>query len=397
MSKKLILTSFLVHGTMCQVMALLDETGALELQVHPSGDETILGNIYVGKVNKIMPEIRGAFIDIRPNFSCYFSLDENDGKNLKAGDELLVQVEQEALKSKVPKVTANLNLTGKYMVVKLGRKELGISAKLDREARRRLKNWVEPFKREDCGIIVRTNAANASKEEILKELFELYERLDVVVKKGRTRTCYSLVERAVPYYIHELRSLKDGELEKVITDIPEVYEVISSYLAQFQPGLAGQLQFYEDRMLPLHKLFSLERELADALKQKIWLKSGGFLVIQQTEAFVAIDVNSGKFNGKKKASETYRKINLEAAREIARQLRIRNLYGIILVDFINMENPDHQDELLHVLAACCRKDPVKTNVVDMTRLQITEITRKKTRKSLYEQISTLRGAKEGDV
>ncbi|MCH1983523.1 ribonuclease E/G [Ruminococcus sp. OA3] len=397
MGKKLILTGFSIYDTKCRVMAVLDETGVLELQVHPLEDDTILGNIYIGKVNKVMPEIKGAFIDIKPNFPCYLSLDECETRGLKAGDELLVQVEQEALKSKVPKVTVNLNLAGKFMVVTLGRKELGISSRLDRDVRRSLKKWMEPYKREDCGIIMRTNAAGASEEEILKELSELYQRLDTVLLKGRTRTCYSLVEQAVPYYIQELKNLKDGELEKFITDIPEIYESINSYLTEYQPGSSRMLQFYEDRLLPLHKLFSLEREVSNALRQKIWLRSGGFLVIQQTEAFVAIDVNSGKYSGKKKASETYRKINLEAAREIARQLRIRNLYGIILVDFINMDNPDHQDELLHVLSACCKKDPVKTNVIDMTRLQIVEITRKKTRKSLHEQISTLRGAKEGDV
>ncbi|WP_411335395.1 ribonuclease E/G [Ruminococcus gauvreauii] len=397
MSKKLIMTGFPIHDTMCRVMAVLDETGVVELQVHPCEDDTILGNIYIGKVNKVMPEIKGAFVDIKPNVPCYLSLEEAGMEGLRAGDELLVQVEQEALKSKVPKVTANLSLAGKFMVVTLGRKELGISSRLDREVRRSLKKWMEPYKREDCGVIIRTNAAGASKEEVLKELFELYQRMDTVLLKGRTRTCYSLAEQAVPYYIRELKNHKDGDLEKIITDIPEIHENIHGYLTAYQPEKSQMLQLYEDRMLPLYKLFSLEKEVSDALRQKIWLKSGGFLVIQQTEAFVAIDVNSGKFSGKKKASETYRKINLEAAREIARQLRIRNLYGIILVDFINMDNPDHQDELLHVLSSCCRKDPVRTNVVDMTRLQIVEITRKKTRKSLHEQIGTLKGAKEGYV
>ncbi len=149
-------------------------------------------------------------------------------------------------------------------------------------------------------MIIRTNAAGASKEEVLKELFELYQRMDTVLLKGRTRTCYSLAEQAVPYYIRELKNQKDGDLEKIITDIPEIHENIHGYLTAYQPEKSQMLQFYEDRMLPLYKLFSLEKEVSDALRQKIWLKSGGFLVIQQTEAFVAIDVNSGKFSGKRK-------------------------------------------------------------------------------------------------
>ena len=150
------------------------------------------------------------------------------------------------------------------------------------------------------------------------------------------------------------------------------------------------LRFYEDSLLPLYKLYRLETALEEIASEKVWLKSGGYLVIQQTEAFVSIDVNSGKFAGKKKAEETYRKINLEAAAQIARQLRLRNLSGIILIDFINMDNSDHKEELLHVLQKYLRKDPVKGVVVDMTKLNIVEVTRKKVRRPLFEDLSELR-------
>ena len=149
------------------------------------------------------------------------------------------------------------------------------------------------------------------------------------------------------------------------------------------------LTFYQDKLLPLYKLYNLEGAIEEIYKEKIWLNSGGFLVIQQTEAFVSVDVNSGKYTGKKKAEETYRKINLEAAAEISRQIRLRNLSGIILMDFINMDNPDHQDELFHVLQKYLRKDPVKSKAIDITPLHILEMTRQKVRRPVIEDLRML--------
>ena len=166
-------------------------------------------------------------------------------------------------------------------------------------------------------------------------------------------------------------------------------KTITGYLEEISPELNEKLRFYQDKLLPLYKLYRVETALETVQKEKIWLNSGGFIVIQQTEAFVSIDVNSGKFTGKKKMQETYRKINLEAAKEIARQLRLRNLSGIILIDFINMENQDHQDELFHVLQKYLRKDPVKAKAVDITPLHILELTRKKVRKPVIEEIREL--------
>ena len=187
-----------------------------------------------------------------------------------------------------------------------------------------------------------------------------------------------------------VRDIYSRNLEEIITDIPGIYEKLKEYLKDFIPEEADKLSFYEDKLLPLHKLYRLEHALDEVQQEKIWLKSGGFLVIQQTEAFVSIDVNSGKYTGKKKAEETYRKINLEASEEIARQIRLRNLSGIILIDFINMQNPDHQDELFHVLQKYLRKDPVKARAVDITPLHILEMTRKKVRKPVREEILEIR-------
>ena len=179
-------------------------------------------------------------------------------------------------------------------------------------------------------------------------------------------------------------------LEEIVTDDPQIYLNLQELLHMERTLDISLLRFYEDSLLPLYKLYRLETALEEIASEKVWLKSGGYLVIQQTEAFVSIDVNSGKFAGKKKAEETYRKINLEAAAQIARQLRLRNLSGIILIDFINMDNSDHKEELLHVLQKYLRKDPVKGVVVDMTKLNIVEVTRKKVRRPLFEDLSELR-------
>ena len=167
----------------------------------------------------------------------------------------------------------------------------------------------------------------------------LKKQYEKVAVHGRNRTCYSLLYEAEPFYLAAVRDVYTRDLDEIVTDIPEIHEKIFAYLSEFQPDKLEILKRYQDKLLPLYKLYSLEGVIDEVCHEKIWLKSGGFLVIQQTEAFVSIDVNSGKYTGKKKAEETYRKINLEAAAEIARQIRLRNLSGIILVDFINMEKP----------------------------------------------------------
>ena len=187
-----------------------------------------------------------------------------------------------------------------------------------------------------------------------------------------------------------IRDAYSYDIEEIVTDVPAVYERVSDYLKEFSPSQAEKLVFYKDELLPLYKLHSVESALDEIQQEKVWLKTGGFLVIQQTEAFVSIDVNSGKYVGKKKAEETYRKINLEAAEEIARQLRLRNLSGIILIDFINMEHADHRDELFYVLQKHLRKDSVKCKAVDITPLNIMEMTRKKVRRPLIEDIDEIK-------
>lgn len=374
----------------------------MELMLEEKGKKSILGNIYVGQVENIAANIQAAFVMIDPDTRCYLPL--SDVKNpvfssgrtgdapLRPGDMLLVQVSREAMKGKLPAVTTNLNFTGKYLVLTTGEKKIGFSKKLIQEEKNKLNKWLEEERAvspREYGIVVRTNAGEASKEEFLTELSFLKRLYEKTAVYGRSRTCFSCVYETEPFYMNAVRDTYSKHLDEIVTDIPEVFEHIVTYLKEVSHGEENKVRLYEDALLPLYKLYRIGMVLEEVQKQKVWLKSGGFLVIQQTEAFVSIDVNSGKFTGKKKAEETYRKINLEAAGEIARQLRLRNLSGIILIDFINMENPDHQDELFHVLQKHLRKDSVKAKAVDITPLHILEMTRKKVRRPLSEDLKEI--------
>lgn len=386
----------------CTVAALSEEERIVEIRLESDQEKSIFGNIYTGQVENIASNIQAAFVQIEPGKRCYYPLAEaqravfSAGRKgngpLRPGDELLVQVSRDAMKGKLPALTSNLNFTGRYLVLTTGDKKFGLSSKLAQEDRHRLSGWLkEEAERPDkeFGIIVRTNAADASKEEILKELEWLKGRYHKAVVQGRNRTCFSLVLETEPFYVAAVRDAYGRDLDEIITDVPEIREMILGYLEEISPELKEKLRFYQDKLLPLYKLYRVETALDAIQKEKVWLNSGGFLVIQQTEAFVSIDVNSGKYTGKKKMEETFRKINLEAAAEISRQLRLRNLSGIILIDFINMENPDHREELFHVLQKLLRKDPIKSRAIDITPLHILEMTRKKVRRPVIEDIRKL--------
>lgn len=395
---KLLITTMEIQQVSCVVSAIWDEGKILQVHLYPEEKKDILGNIYVGKVENIAENIQAAFVKIKDQTVCYLPLSDlknpiytssKKDQKLRVGDELLVQIHREVIKSKAPCATTKLSFTGKYLVLTTEKGELGVSSKLDKGTKKRLKDWLSPELDDNFSIVVRTNAQEASKEELLNELQYLKKRMMRVLQYGPSRVSGSLIEETAPGYLLDIRDMYHQNLEAIITDSSVLYEEIKEYLAEYQPDDLSLLQLYEDKLLPLCKLYRLETALDTACREKVWLPSGGSLVIQQTEAFVVIDVNTGKYTGKKKQEETFRKINLEAAAEIAYQMRLRNLSGIILIDFINLSNPDHEDELLHVLQKYFKKDPVKANVVDMTALKIVEVTRKKVRKSLAEEILSL--------
>ncbi len=355
-----------------------------------------LGNIYVGKVKNIVSNIQAAFIEIANGQECYYAMEENPTpifthkigkKALCIGDELLVQVSKEAVKSKVPTVSSKLEIAGKYAVLTSGDTRVGASSKLDKAERERLIAIAESYADERYGIIMRTNAKKVSESILCAELEGLVAEYERIVKAGHTRVCFSCLKEAPKPYLRNLQNVYQEGLTEILVEDPEIYEEVNAFMKLNQPEDLEKLRCYKDKLLPLHKLYSVEKHIEDALKERVWLKSGAYLVIQPTEALTVIDVNTGKSIDKNKKESVYFKINMEAAKEAARQIRLRNLSGIILIDFINLSDSHLNEELLSYLDRELRKDPIATTLVDMTKLQLVEVTRKKLRKPLHEAFS----------
>lgn len=389
------------------ISAFFDGMDMVQVSVHSAGEDDILGNIYLGKVKNIVKNINAAFIEIEGGKMCYYPLAENRNPifanqtvqgneerqkeaNVKIGDELFVQVIKEDVKTKAPVVSSNINLTGKYVALTCGNSSVGISKKIeDLDERQRLKTLVKPYVCGEYGFIVRTNAAFVQEELIVKEINNLIDIYKNIRTYGVHKSVFSLLYRTPPGYICDIRDGYSDRVDEFVTDDAELYANMMEYLEKHQPEDKEKLRFYQDSTISLINLYGITEKIKDAIKPMVWLKSGGTLVIQPTEALTVIDVNTGKaVAGKKKVEETFLKVNLEAAEEIAKQIRLRNISGIIIIDFIDMELQKHKDMLMKELEEHLKKDPIKTTVVDMTALGLVEVTRKKVRKPLHEQVSS---------
>ncbi len=385
--RKMIVTS--LDGR--RITAEEDEGRITGLFLEKPGEESLVGRIYIGRVKQIKKNIRAAFVEIGRGIMCYYPLEEwethpIEGVRLTEGAELPVQVEKDALKTKAPTVTTGFTFTGQYLVLTVGKRGIFFSSKIrDEEKRRALKELLSgdfPF-----SLIVRTNGAFASPEALLREQEQLAAEAGKILDIWKNRTAGSLLYEPAPAFLSEIFGNRLTSLDEIVTDGKEEYELIRKQLSDTaleDPSLPlPVLRLYEDPY-PLSKLYSLETVLSRATKEQVWLKSGGFLVIQPTEALVAVDVNTGKSDSRKKKEETVFETNLEAAKELAVQLRLRNLSGIVIVDFIDMREDAHKEALLKVLKQELLKDPVKTTVLGFTRLNLVELTRKKVRKPLHE-------------
>lgn len=377
------------------ITALFENEKAVELHCTKQEDyhAVELGNIYIGKVKNIVGNIDAAFIEIAKGVECYYAISENKEpifthkagkKPLCVGDELLVQISKEAVKTKVPTVTSKLSFTGKYGVLTSGDTRIGASGKLEKEERERLKGLAREFASEKYGLIIRTNAKNVDNAALRTEIEQLIKEYERIVESAKTRVCFSCLKRAPREYLTELKNVPQEGLSEIVIEDPALYEEVKNYLEVYQPEDLMKLHLYEDKLLPLVKLYRIEKVIEDALKERIWMKSGAYLVIQHTEALTVIDVNTGKHIDKKKDDNTYFKINMEAAKEAAIQIRLRNLTGIILIDFINLSGKELTDELLAFFEKELKKDPIATTLVDITKLQLMEVTRKKIRKPFHE-------------
>lgn len=377
--------------------AAFDEKRMTQIQVEAVSKSSILGNIYIGRVENIATNIQAAFVNIAKGVSCFLPLEEaknavftkkNGKKDLCIGDELLVEVTREKQKNKPASVSANLNFSGKYLILTTGNHLLGISKKLHATERERLQALLKDQITDTFGIVVRTAAKDASDEEILKELEMLTKQCHACLQGAMHRTAFTRLREAPPFYLQFLKNRNLTEVQKITTDIPSVHEVLLQHLQDTKE--AEKLHLYTDTQVSLFALYSLTHELERALHRQVWLPSGAYLVIDPTEALTVIDVNSGKNIKKKVREELVFSVNVEAAHEIARQLILRNISGICIIDFIDMKEKEHREELMHILRMDLKKDKVPATLVDITRLGLVELTRKKVQKSLKEQL-------QGDV
>lgn len=379
------------------IAAAFDEKRMTQIQAEAVSKSSILGNIYIAKVENIAQNIQAAFVDIAKGVSCFLPLEEaknavftkkNGKKDLCIGDELLVEVTREKQKNKPASVSANLNFSGKYLILTTGNHLLGISKKLHATERERLQALLKDQITDTFGIVVRTAAKDASDEEILKELEMLTKQCHACLQGAMHRTAFTRLREAPPFYLQFLKNRNLTEVQKITTDIPSVHEVLLQHLQDTKE--AEKLHLYTDTQVSLFALYSLTHELERALHRQVWLPSGAYLVIDPTEALTVIDVNSGKNIKKKAREELVFSVNVEAAHEIARQLILRNISGICIIDFIDMKEKEHREELMHILRMDLKKDKVPATLVDITRLGLVELTRKKVQKSLKEQL-------QGDV
>lgn len=380
-----------------------------------------LHGIYIGKVKNVVPSIDAAFVEVQKGKMGFLPMKyaknpiivnrKYDGR-IVAGDEILVQIEKEGIKTKDPGLTCNLSFTGKYSVLTTGKLGVGFSTKLDTKTRQfwkqKLDEWnVEGIlQEENVGMVIRTNVGGLinddadsnivnhamenvciakntiSGEELFKIEFEtLLEQKNKVLDNVSYRTCFSCLYQPMEGYLTDIRDTYEHSFNKIITNKEEIYHRIREEF----PTLKN-VELYKDTQISLEKLYSVETRLKEALDERVWLKSGAYLVIQQTEALTVIDVNSGKIGKKNPKDDIYFEINKEAAVEIALQLILRNLSGIIVIDFISQNTKEHDSQLLAYLSSLVKQDSVKTTVVDMTPLGLVEVTRKKVHKSLKEQL-----------
>lgn len=368
------------------VTSVMENEEIVELHISNTEEKYRLGNIYIGKVKKIVSNIQAAFIEIDKGVECYYDMTERGNKPIRVGEEFIVQISREAIKTKQPSVTRKISFTGKYCVLTVGDNRISFSSKIDKEKRKELQTFMETYRSKEYGFILRTNAKGAAVSEITEEIERFISEYEYLFRIAPTRVCFSCLKENEKPYIADLKNIYQEGLTDILIEDKEIYNHVYSFLQREQPEDLGKLQLYEDKQLPLAKLYSIESVLQNALKERVWLKSGAYLVIQPTEALTVIDINTGKCVGKKKDDVVYLKINMEAAKEAAKQIRLRNLSGIVLIDFINLDDKEKREELLNYFRGHLRKDPIQTVLVDVTKLQLVEITRKKVRKPLYESI-----------
>jgi ribonuclease G len=386
-------------------VALLDSNVQLsELYIERIKKASLVGNIYKGKVVKILPGMQSAFVDIGLEKAAFLhaadvlsgfdysifgeELDESVPVNppiedmLQEGEDVFVQVSKDSIGSKGARVTSYITLPGRYLVLMPGVEHIGVSRKiLNEDERTRLKDLVTALKPDDFGFIIRTASEACTEEELKKDIDYLMLLWENVQKKKETTSSAHVLYSDLDLTLRSVRDLLSHEIDKLIVDSKDEYNKLVDFVNTFFSKLTSKIELYEGAE-PIFDAYGIELEIPKALGKRVWLKSGGYIVLDQTEALTSIDVNTGKFVGKASLEDTIFKTNIEAVKEIAYQIRLRNLGGIIIVDFIDMEKEENRHKLFSVFQEAMINDRAKCTILEVSELGLIQMTRKRVRESL---------------
>ncbi|MCS5695219.1 Rne/Rng family ribonuclease [Desulfofundulus thermocisternus] len=380
-------------------VAVLEDRVLVEMYIERSSQQRLVGNIFRGRVENVLPGMQAAFVDIGLDRNAFLYVEDalpSRGGNgfhhglgasiadvLKKGQEVIVQIVKEPIGTKGPRVTTHVTLPGRYVVLMPTMDYIGISRRIEQEREReRLKELAARFKPEGMGLIVRTVAEGVGEEDIAQDVHMLTRLWQKILQRASRGPVPNLIHRDLELIQRILRDVFTEDVDRLTVDSRSEYEKIMELLDITSPKLKYKV-FLEERE-NIFQDYGIEQEIERALKRKVWLKCGGYLVIDQVEALTVIDVNTGKYVGSTNLEDTVLRTNLDAAVEIARQLRLRNIGGIIIIDFIDMQQEGHRRQVLKVLEEEIKKDKTKTNILGITQLGLVEMTRKKVRPSLSE-------------
>jgi ribonuclease G len=386
-------------------VALVEDGSVVEFYVERPSSQKIAGSIFLGKVTNVLPGMQASFIDIGEEKNAFLyvddailppNLEDTDAvpevgghrpktitELLKLGQDVMVQVVKEAIGTKGARVTRHFTFPGRYMVLMPTVSYVGVSRRItEDEERKRLRQIARELKPEDMGIIIRTVAEKKSKEELQKDLAFLLRVWEKVKRRAQSSKAPALIHSDLGLVFRVVRDELNQDTTRMLVDHGNTYSGVLDLLESVSPEMKERVIYYRDREYPLFQLYGVDAAVEKALQRQVWLKSGGYLVIDKTEALTVIDVNTGRYVGSKSLADTVFKINMEACEEIARQLRLRDIGGIIVVDFIDMEVPEHRQKLLQEIENQLRHDHTKTAVVGLTGLGLVEMTRKKVRQSI---------------
>jgi len=392
----------LVNVTPSETRVALVENGLLqEVHVERQAKRGIVGNIYKGKISRVLPGMQAAFVDIGmdkaaflhasdivPHTECVAIKEKeqfqagNIAELVRQGQDIMVQVVKDPLGTKGARLTTDITLPSRYLVFMPGSAHVGVSQRIESEAEReRLKRTVAGYVDELGGYIIRTAAEGVGEQELEQDaafLKRLWRK--ILERKQKYPPCKILYEDPSLAF-RVVRDFVGAELDKIRVDSRQSFDQLKRFTEEYVPELANKLEYYTGES-PIFDLYDVENEIQRALERKVELKSGGYLIIDQTEAMTTVDINTGAFVGHRNLEETIFNTNVEATAAIARQLRLRNLGGIIIIDFIDMQSEDHRRRVLHSLELALAKDRAKTNVNGFSQLGLVEMTRKRTRESL---------------